>query len=102
MRDEYAAFTARDAEILAIGPEGVNDYKRYWMAHQIPYVGLPDPKHVVANLYQQEVNLWKLGRMPALMVVDKNGIVQYQHYANNMQDIPANKVVFDVLDRLNQ
>jgi len=37
-----------------------------------------------------------------LMVVDKNGIVQYQHYGNGMQDIPANKVVFDVLDAFNQ
>ena len=67
----------------------------------MPFIGLPDPKHVVANLYQQEVNLWKLGRMPAIMLVDKNGIVQYQHYADNMKDYPANKALLDLLDTLN-
>jgi hypothetical protein len=62
---------------------------------------LPDPKHKVANLYAQQVHLVKLGRMPALMVVDKAGIIQYEHYGDSMQDIPANSLILDLLDQLN-
>ncbi len=101
MRDDYAAFTARDAEILAIGPDGPNAYRRYWESEKLPFIGLPDPKHTVADVYNQQVNLWKLGRMPALLVLDKGGIIQYEHYGDDMKDIPENKVVLDILDKLN-
>lgn len=95
------AFTARDAEILALGPDGPNAYRRYWESEKLSFVGLPDPKHTVANLYNQEVNLFKLGRMPALLVVDKEGIIRYEHYGDSMQDIPENSIILDILDGLN-
>ncbi|MBP1611225.1 MAG: hypothetical protein H6Q04_3460 [Acidobacteria bacterium] len=95
------AFTARDAEILALGPDGPNAYRRYWESENLSFVGLPDPKHTVANLYNQEVNLFKLGRMPALLVVDKEGIIRYEHYGDSMQDIPENSIILDILDGLN-
>lgn len=96
-----AAFAARDAEILALGPDGPNAYRRYWESEKLTFIGLPDPKHTVANLYNQEVNLFKLGRMPALMVVDKEGIIRYEHYGDSMQDIPENSIILDILDGLN-
>lgn len=102
MRDDYAAFTAREAEILAIGPDGPAAYQRYWSENNIPFVGLPDPKHVVANLYRQQVNLLKLGRMPALMVVDRDGMVRYQHYGDSMADIPDNQLLFNIVDAINR
>jgi peroxiredoxin Q/BCP len=95
------AFTARDAEILALGPDGPNAYRRYWDSEKLAFIGLPDPKHTVSNLYNQEVNLFKLGRMPALLVVDKAGIIRYEHYGDNMQDIPENSFILDILDELN-
>ena len=94
------AFTARDAEILALGPDGPNAYRRYWESENLSFVGLPDPKHTVANLYNQEVNLFKLGRMPALLVVDKEGIIRYEHYGDSMKDIPENSIILDILDGL--
>jgi hypothetical protein len=39
--------------------------------------------------------------MPALLVVDKDGIIQYEHYGDSMQDIPENSTLLDLLDRLN-
>ena len=96
------AFTARDAEILALGPDGPNAYRRYWESEKLSFIGLPDPKHTVANLYNQEVNLFKLGRMPALLVVDKQGIIRYEHYGDSMKDIPENSIILDILDVLNE
>jgi peroxiredoxin len=74
---------------------------RYWMNERLPFTGLPDPKHVVANLYGQEVNLFKLGRVPALMLVDKKGQVRYEHYSDSMSDIPENQMILGMLDKIN-
>ncbi len=101
MRDDYAAFTARDAEILAIGPDGPNAYRRYWAENNIPFIGLPDPRHTVSNLYGQEWNIFKLGRVPALMLVDKTGTIRYQHYGESMRDIPENALLFNLIDQIN-
>ena len=101
MRDDFAAFTARDAVILAVGPDGPKSFVRYWETERLPFIGLPDPKHVVANLYGQEVNLFKLGRVPALLLIDKKGQVRYQHYSDSMADIPENKLILGMLDKIN-
>ncbi len=100
MRQDYAEFTRRGAEVIAVGPEGPEEFRRYWEEHQIPFVGLADPKHSVARLYGQEVNLLKLGRMPALILVDGQGNVRYRHYASWMSDIPANSDVLGVIDQV--
>ncbi|RPH58198.1 MAG: thioredoxin peroxidase [Chloroflexi bacterium] len=102
MRDDYAAFTARDAAILAIGPDNPESFRRYWQERHIPIIGLPDPKHQVANLYRQEWNIFKLGRVPALLVVDKSGQIRYQHYGESMRDIPENKPILALLDKINR
>jgi peroxiredoxin Q/BCP len=39
--------------------------------------------------------------MPALLVVDKEGIIRYEHYGDSMQDIPENSIILDILDGLN-
>jgi peroxiredoxin Q/BCP len=101
LRDDFAAFTARDAVILTVGPDGPKSFARYWANEHLPFIGLPDPKHVVANLYGQEVNLFKLGRIPALMLIDRKGRVRYQHYSNSMSDIPENDLILGMLDKMN-
>jgi peroxiredoxin len=101
LRDDVAAFTARDAEILAIGPDGPAAYRRYWSDHRLPFIGLPDPKHTISNLYGQEWNIFKLGRVPALLLVDKHGNIRYQHYSDSMADIPENSLILSMLDKIN-
>jgi peroxiredoxin Q/BCP len=81
--------------------EGPNAFKKYWSEHQLPFIGLSDPKKLVPNTYGQEVNLFKLGRMPALMLIDRKGQVRYQHYGESMRDIPENAFVLSLIDRIN-
>jgi len=90
----------RDSVILAIGPDSREAFAEYWKEHDMPFIGLPDPDHSVAEAYRQEVNLLKLGRMPAVLIVDRQGRIQYQHYGRSMSDIPANSALFEVLDGL--
>jgi peroxiredoxin Q/BCP len=52
--------------------------------------------------YGQEVNLFKLGRMPAQVIVDKAGRARYVHYGHSMSDIPPNAELLGLLDRINQ
>ena len=96
-----AAFTARDAVILAVGPDILEAFQRYWQTEKLPFTGLPDPEHRVADLYGQETKIFKLGRMPALMLIDKKGQIRYQHYGDSMSDIPENQLVLALLDKMN-
>jgi peroxiredoxin len=102
LREEYGKFVERDAGILVIGPEGPRRFKQVWEAERYPFVGFADYRHTVADRYGQEVNLLKLGRMPALLVVDKRGVIRFAHFGDSMADIPKNEVVLALLDQLNQ
>ena len=101
LRDDYQQFTSRGAEILAIGPDNEDAFRKYWSEHKLPFIGLPDPSHEVARRYKQEVNLFKWGRMPLVCVVDAHGMIRYAHYGKSMSDIPENKILLDVIDELN-
>lgn len=101
MRDEYQKFTERGVEILAVGPNSPAAFVQYWENEKIPFIGLPDADHRVARTYRQEVNLFKLGRMPLNCVVDRDGRIRFAHYGASMKDIPTNDELFHVIDQLN-
>jgi peroxiredoxin len=101
MRDEYDRFANRDVPILAVGPNEDDLFKRYWSTEHIPFIGLPDPDYSVARLYRQQVNLFKLGRLPLNCVIDSKGYVRYAHYGTSMRDISTNDELLHVIDELN-
>ncbi len=100
LRQDYAEFERRDTEIVVIGPEDAAKFQAYFKEHDLPYVGLPDPKSSVLKLYGQEVNLFKLGRMPAQVLVDKQGVARFVHYGHSMSDIPPNAEMLSLIDSL--
>jgi peroxiredoxin Q/BCP len=102
LRQDYDKFQQRQAEILVIGPEDAAAFARYFGENDLPFIGLPDPAHSVLKLYGQEVNLFKLGRMPAQVLIDKNGLARFVHYGHSMADIPPNAELLELLDSLNQ
>jgi peroxiredoxin Q/BCP len=101
LRQGYDEYVQREAEIVVLGPEGPRDFKRYWEKNDIPFIGIPDPKHTVLKLYGQEVKLFKFGRMPAQLLIDKGGRVRFVHYGHSMGDIPSNSEIWETLDTLN-
>jgi peroxiredoxin Q/BCP len=101
LRQDFADFEQRQTKILVVGPENADAFARYWQDNELPFVGLPDPTHSVLRLYGQEVNLFKLGRMPAQVVVDKKGTARFVHYGDSMSDIPENRELLALLDALN-
>jgi peroxiredoxin Q/BCP len=101
LRQEFNLFVERDTEVIIIGPENAAAFQRYWQENDLPFVGLPDPSHSVLKRYGQEVNLFKMGRMPAQVIVDKAGIARYVHFGKSMSDIPSNAELLGLLDALN-
>jgi len=84
-----------------VGPNSPMAFEQYWENEKIPFIGLPDPSHEVARMYRQEVNLFKLGRMPLNCVIDARGYVRFAHYGASMADIPSNEELLHVIDKLN-
>lgn len=101
LRQDYLQFVANNTEIVVVGPEGSEQFETYWEEHDLPFVGLPNPDHSVLKRFGQEVNLFKLGRMPAQVIIDKLGVARYAHYGKSMSDIPENNEIFEILKEIN-
>ena len=102
LRQDYQKFIDRQAEVIAVEPEDTGAFADFWRSHKMPFPGIPDPRHEIAGLYGQKVNLLKLGRMPALVVIDKRGRIRYGHYGESMNDIPTDDEILSLLDELNK
>jgi peroxiredoxin len=101
LRQDYQEFVKRQTQIIVVGPEDANAFKSYWREHDLPFIGLPDPKASVLRLFGQEVNLFKLGRMPAQVLIDKVGTARFVHYGHSMSDIPKNEEILALIDEVN-
>jgi peroxiredoxin Q/BCP len=101
LRQDYQQFVERNTVVIAVGPDTQDAFEKYWEKNDMPFIGLADPDHAVARQYEQEVNLLKMGRIPAQMIIDKDGILRFVHYSKSMSDIPENKVVLKKIDEIN-
>jgi peroxiredoxin Q/BCP len=102
LRQDYDQFVERDTAVLTIGPEDATAFADYFGKRKLPFIGLPDPKHTVLKLYGQQIKLFKFGRMPAQVLVDKAGIARFIHYGHDMQDIPKSQEMLDLIDSLGE
>ena len=100
LHKDYKEFEERDRAIVVLGPENAEKFKDYFEEAGLEFYGIPDDKHTVLKLYGQEVNLFKLGRMPAQMLIDKEGVLRYVHYGHSMKDIPENSEMIELIDKL--
>lgn len=100
LRQDYSKFEESGTMVVVVGPEGADAFASYWSKNDLPFVGLPDPEHSVLKLYGQEIKLFKLGRMPAQVLVDESGVARFVHYGHNMSDIPANEEILQLIASL--
>lgn len=100
LHQDYDKFEEKQTKIVVIGPEDAKSFKTYWKENGFKFYGIPDEKHFVLKLFGQKVNIFKLGRMPAQMLVDKEGTLKFIHYGHSMQDIPENSEIFELINAL--
>ena len=98
MKQDMAAFTKRGTRIIVIAPHDEKSVREYWKKENFPFTGIADPEGTIGKRYGQEWHLLKLGRMPALFVIDRKGVIVYVHYSRSMADIPENEQIITVLD----
>ena len=101
LRQDFDKFLERQTAVIVVGPEDAKAFARYFGEHDLAFTGLPDPKHSVLKLYGQEIKLFKYGRMPAQVLVDKAGAARFVHYGHDMTDIPKNEEMLSLIDGLN-
>jgi peroxiredoxin Q/BCP len=101
LRHDFEKFVSEKTVILVVGPENAGTFKTYWQENELPFIGLPDPSHSVLKLYGQEIKLFKLGRMPAMAIIDREGRVRFVHYGHSMSDIPDNENILSELRLIN-
>ena len=101
LRQDIDQFIDRDTAILVIGPENAQKFAKYFAENDLPFTGLPDPNHSVLRQYGQEIKLFKFGRMPAQVLVDKEGIARFVHYGKSMSDIPDTDEIVALLEEIN-
>ena len=102
LRQDYPLFVKNNTEVIVVGPENTRQFSDYWRKHKLRFIGIPDPKFQILKRYGQEVNLFKLGRMPAQVIIDRLGIARFVHYGHSMSDIPENSELLEVLQSLNE
>lgn len=100
LRRDQEEFRKRNVEVIVIGPEDPKTFNYHWERFGMPFIGIPDPDHKIADLFGQQVKVIKFGRLPAMILIDKKGIIRFCHYGNSSQDIVSNTEIFRLIDEL--
>jgi len=102
LRQDFDKFEQLNTVVVAIGPEKPGPFSTYFEEHDLPFRGIPDPDHRILRLYGQQIKLFKGGRMPAQVIIDRAGSVRYVHYGKGMADIPENDELLRILAELEE
>jgi peroxiredoxin len=102
LRQDQEKIVSKNTEIIVVGPDSVDKFKQFWSKNKLNFIGIPDPKHSILKLFGQQVNLFKLGRMPAQVIIDMNGIARFAHYGHDMSDIPTTDEILETLDEISK
>lgn len=99
---DYEKFKELNATLYTILPDNLESAKMFeenFAKNKFPI--FYDQTKKVNKMLKQEVKPLKLGRMPALLIIDKQGIIRYAYYSDSMSDIPENEVIIEVIKNLN-
>ena len=93
-------FNELNTVIYAILPDNLEKAQLFESEFARGYPIYYDDKKKVNKILKQEIKPLKFGRMPALLILDKQGIIRYAYYSDSMDDIPKNKEIFAVIENL--
>ena len=102
LRREMEAFEARQAVILVIDPDRPDQIQEYWERERLPFPGFADTDNRVASLFRQKVDTFRGGRLPSLVIVDRDSRIHYRYDGSSAPDIPPNETLLVELDLINR
>jgi len=100
--NDFEKFNELDTVLYAILPDNLENAQKFESEFAKEYPIYYDDKKKVNKMLKQEVKPLKLGRMPALLIIDKQAIIRYAYYSDSMDDIPENEEIFNVVKKLNK
>jgi len=100
LRDRFAEFEERAAQVLAIAPDTLENARRYSEDNDIPFPCLPDPDRQVFRQYDVKSAMISLGQRPGLFIIDRDGAVRYAHLGWQQWEIPSVDETLEQLDEL--
>jgi peroxiredoxin len=100
LRDRYAEFEERGAQVLAIAPDTLENARRYIEDNDIPFPCLPDPDRQVFRKYDVKSAMVSLGQRPGLFIIDKDGTVRYAYLGWQQWEIPSVDETLEQIDAL--
>ena len=100
LRQDDTQFAAQDTEVIVVGPEGPGAFAALLAKTRPAFCWAAGPTASVLKLYGQEINLFKLGRMPAQVLIDKSGRVRFVHYGKSMSDIPQTEEMLELIRQM--
>lgn len=102
LRDASEDLTKSNTLVLVVAPESPEAFQEMWKTENIPFIGLPDPTHSVLKSFGRQAGLFKLGRVPTQVLIDKLGFLRYVHFGHSPSDMPSNGEVLALIKNLNQ
>ena len=99
---DFEKFNELDTVLYAILPDNLENAQKFESEFAKEYPIYYDDKKKVNKMLNQEVKPLKFGRMPALLIIDKQAIIRYAYYSDSMDDIPENEEVFNIIKKLNK
>jgi len=100
LRDRYAEFQQRNADVIAIAPDTAEHASAYFKLHEIPFPCLADPGRLVFRQYDVKSAMISLGQRPGLFVIDGEGKVRYAYLGFQQWEIPTVDATLAELDKL--
>jgi peroxiredoxin len=100
LRDRISEFEERNAQVLAIAPDTVENARTYFQRNDIPFPCLPDPDRKVYRQYDVKSAMVSLGQRPGLFIVDGEGVVRYAYLGWQQWEIPTIDQTLEQLDAL--
>lgn len=93
---QYAQFTDRGAQVVGISVDAMDRNRAMIEKLQLPFPLLSDPDGALL----QHVGIWNAEAriaLPALIVVDRAGIVRYRYVGEDFADRPGDEAIFVAL-----
>jgi peroxiredoxin Q/BCP len=99
LKRDCQGFQDLNAEVVAVGQHSRGEFACFWEKERLPFIGLPDVNEKVAKLYRQKIVFQKLGRLPAIFIINRSGYVVYANYCPDVHSIPGNEILLRILFR---
>jgi peroxiredoxin len=102
LRRQADGFEGRRAVILVVDPDRPDQVREYWQREGLPFPGFADGGNRVASLYRQQVDMFRGGRLPCAVIIDRDGRIRFRYDGSSAPDVPPVETLLAELDRLNQ